>query len=206
MFLEIAASGGKRTAGTGEKSQARVLGRLHFELRQDMCPVTCANFLALVTGQMGVGLDGVLYHYKGCRLHRVSQTTFQSGDLLDQRGNCSRSIYNKGALFRDENFVLRHTGPGCLSMCNRGADSNGSIFQVCFSEAPELDNAYVVIGSIVTKECFKTLDAISRFSSQTGVPTEDLFITDCGIAYPDPNRYFDKMKALGERQARGVRK
>ena len=204
--MDIAAAGGRRIVSSGEMTTPRVIGRLHFELRQDLCPVTCANFLALVTGQLGFGLDGVNYNYKGCRLHRVSQYVFQSGDLLDQRGNCSRSMYNQGALFRDENFVLRHSGPGCISMCNRGADSNGSIFQVCFSEAPELDNAYVVFGSVVTKQCFKTLDLISRFSSPTGVPTEDLFIADCGIAYPDPNRFLDKMKALGERQARGQRK
>lgn len=52
--------------------------------------------------------DGITYHYKGNRIHRVLRGQFfQSGDLLDQKGLCSRSVMNDGGLFKDENFVLR---------------------------------------------------------------------------------------------------
>jgi len=52
--------------------------------------------------------DGITYHYKGNRIHRVLRGQFfQSGDLLDQRGLCSRSVMTNGGLFKDENFVLR---------------------------------------------------------------------------------------------------
>ncbi len=130
VYIEVESFGGGKTRGGG-KTKPRNLGRMYFELRNDIVPVACANFLALITGHMGVGIDGIMYHLKNNRIHRIVKgVLFEAGDLADERGNCSRSIYNHGGLFKDENFVFRHTGAGCLSMCNRGPDTNGSLFQV----------------------------------------------------------------------------
>ena len=173
----------------GTYSQPQKLGRLHFELRCDLVPVACANFLALVRGDKGRGIDGVSYHFKGVRIHRILKNRlFQSGDLLDKKGECSRSIYNNGGLFRDENFIFRHTGPGCLSMCNRGPDTNGSIFQVTFTECPELDDRHVVFGCIADIESKACLNRINLLGTPSGEPLEDVRISDCGIAYPTANK------------------
>lgn len=186
IWMEIHALGGGPARGGGTTKPVN-LGRLYFELRNDLLPCTVQNFLTLITGKNGWGADGVHYHYKGNRIHRILKgVLWQSGDLLDQRGNCSRSIYNKGGLFKDENYILRNTGPGCLSMCTRGPDTNGSLFQVAFTANPDLNDKYVVFGCLAEDESYNVLSAINRYGTDSGMPTEELRIADCGVAFPLP--------------------
>ena len=46
-------------------------GRITMELRNDVCPKTCANFKALCTGERGRGKKGRPLHFKSTIFHRI---------------------------------------------------------------------------------------------------------------------------------------
>jgi cyclophilin family peptidyl-prolyl cis-trans isomerase len=172
VFLDIADVDGENV---------NLLGRLNIELRKDICPAACNNFLSLVKGDLEV-IDGIHFCYKNTRIHRiVKDVLFQGGDLQDLQGECSRSIYNHGGYFKDENFILRHTGAGCLSYVNKGPDSNGSIFQITLTQNELLDSSCVVFGCVACEDSLDVLSKINLYGNATGEPSKVLRITDCGV-------------------------
>mmetsp|Transcript_7090 Transcript_7090/g.22390 ORF Transcript_7090/g.22390 Transcript_7090/m.22390 type:complete len:316 (-) Transcript_7090:49-996(-) len=148
-------------------------GRLVFELFEDICPRTCKNFAALITGEKGDGL-----HFKGTVFHKVEPGKAISGGDIDKGdGTGGRSVYGRD--FEDENHRLKHTNAGVLSMLSRRPNANNSQFQVLLDERPDLDGRQVVFGRLV--DGYAILREIEKLGTVTGAPKELAVVSDCGV-------------------------
>ncbi|XP_029935968.1 E3 SUMO-protein ligase RanBP2 isoform X1 [Myripristis murdjan] len=146
------------------------LGTVTIELFSHKVPKTAENFRALCTGEKGFGLQDSIFH------RVIPDFMCQGGDITNQDGTGGRSIY--GGKFEDENFDVRHTGPGLLSMANRGRDSNNSQFFITLKKAEHLDFKHVVFGWVC--DGMDVVRQMGELGTKNGKPSKRLVITDCG--------------------------
>ncbi len=157
VFLEISVNNKK-------------IGELIIELFEDVVPKTTKNFLELCTNNK--------LTYKNNLFHRIiPEFMCQGGDITNGDGSGGLSIYGKK--FKDENFKLKHSVVGLLSMANAGPNTNSSQFFITFRPTPWLDDKHVVFGRVIRG--FPILSLIEDQGTEDGTPRNKVTISNCGI-------------------------
>jgi len=144
-------------------------GKIILGLHDSVVPKTCLNFITLCeTGK-----------FNRTSFHRVIPNfMIQGGDYTNHNGTGGRSIYG-GNKFPDENFELKHTGPGIVSMANAGPNTNGSQFFITTVATPHLDGRHVVFG--VVEEGWDIIQKIENEGSSSGSTSKRCAIVKAGV-------------------------
>ena len=161
------------------------IGKIEFELFDDIVPYTVKNFLYMIK-----------YKYTGSLFHRIIKNfIIQGGDYLNGNGTGSNSIYGRN--FDDENFNIKHDSKYMLSMANSGPNTNGSQFFITLDELHNLDNKHVVFGIISNEDSIKVLETLGNvLTNINDEPNVKCLIANCGII--NTNIDMDGLERIGD--------
>eukprot|EP00796_Vickermania_ingenoplastis_P011575 gene11575-7971_t len=148
-------------------------GRLVIDLYDTLVPRTVERFRAMITGELGVDKGtGTKIDY----LHTKLQCIDRERSLL-----CFGSFaMNIVPPIQDENYSVRHTERGLLTMMSHGPNTARSGFGITLGPAPCLDFKQVAFGKIV--DGISVLEKLEKVPvNSVGKPLNSPFITFCGI-------------------------
>jgi peptidyl-prolyl cis-trans isomerase A (cyclophilin A) len=159
------------------------MGDIACRLFFDRVPITVGNFVALAEGAKE-WTDPVAREttsrplYDGTKFHRVMKDfMIQGGDPM------GTGMGGPGYKFMDEfDPVLRHDGPGVLSMANSGPGTNGSQFFITHKATPWLDDKHSVFGRVVLgQNVVNSMAEVDMGGSQGTTPVKDILLEHVSI-------------------------
>lgn len=150
----------------------KVIGKMVFELAEDVVPVTVENFVNLCTG-------AGKFSYENTKIHTISKgVALMGGDVETNTGKTSHSSYTTRYL-PDENFIIPHTQRGLLSMASVGRNTNGSQFYISLSPTKHLNGKCTVFGRLVEGD--EVLDELEQIFTVRLAPVRDIKIASAGL-------------------------
>ncbi|KAL0215157.1 hypothetical protein P9112_007341 [Eukaryota sp. TZLM1-RC] len=114
------------------------LGDIKVELRPDLVPKTCFNFLALCAGN---SYDNTLFH------RVVKGYLIQGGDTETSTGRSGKAVHPCLPEFHAD---LKHDAIGTVGMCTTREIPSTSQFYITLGSQPELDDNFTVIGYVIS--------------------------------------------------------
>ena len=105
------------------------------------------------------------------------------GDVLGDGGGGHAAAPGDGEGSRwieEENFLIRHSEPGVLSMTSHGTDRIGSQFCISLKPNPHMDGRLVAFGRVI-EGLETTVDAIASTFTVKGAPLATITIADSGV-------------------------
>lgn len=128
-------------------------GDMEIELRPDVAPKACENFITLA--KKG--------YYDGQIFHRIIKNFMIQGGDPTGTGRGGESMYGKP--FADEiTPKITFEKPYLLAMANRGPNTNGSQFFITVAPTPHLNGRHTIFGVLT-----KGLDVLKKLEF---VPTD----------------------------------
>ncbi|CAB3228749.1 unnamed protein product [Arctia plantaginis] len=150
------------------------IGKVTVELFNDIVPLTCQLFLSLIKG------DATGHGYMGTRFFRVVPNLYCcGGDVTKDNGYGTYVPGDREDPMGPENFILKHTVPGVLSMSVSKDNEVYGFFNIIFKPLPQFDGKHVVFGRIIGGPPL-TLERISALGLALGGTTNDCIMKSCG--------------------------
>jgi len=156
------------------RSEEEDLGKIVFELADDVAPKSVQNFVMLCTGE-----NEHNYTYKKSSIHFVKKDfIIQAGDVTGNNGESGHAAFSS-RYFDDENYILQHGERGILSLANSGVHRNNSQFFITLAPQKQLDGRAVSIGRVV--EGLDVLEKLENLFTVDMKPLSPVLVEDCGI-------------------------
>jgi len=169
------------------------LGVIDVELRCDIVPKTCMNFIGICEKQA----------YNGTSFHRSIRNFMFQGGKPSEKGLAETSLW--GDPFENEfDDRLKHVGSGVLSMANAGPGTNKRQFFITFKSAPHLDRKHSVFGRII-----KGMNVLSAMESvatdKKDRPLDEIKIISAEVIYSPIEEAGKKERLRIQKRADAIR-